>query len=215
MRTARLPTLRWVLVAAVAVLVSCGGGSSLTQESPIIDCEANSANVDIWTPDLWVVADYCYKVGDTGPGGGIIVYVDAAGFVNYSGDGFSIGDMCLTGTCHYLEMAPTDLEGTYSWIDAMVAAEEFSTPSANDWLLPSMDALNAMCKYAFGDRVNAICNDDSNGTFTNSVGGLLSESYWSSSVPDGGDAMYQSFFNGIQTTCWVGCYGYVRPVRAF
>ena len=148
MRTARLPTLRWVLVAAVAVLVSCGGGSSLTQESPIIDCEANSANVDIWTPDLWVVADYCYKVGDTGPGGGIIVYVDVAGFDNSSGDGTSIGAMCLTGTCHYLEVGSPALREDFSLEEAIIKAEAFSTSSANDWLLPSDGALDVIFDWA-------------------------------------------------------------------
>jgi hypothetical protein len=44
-----------------------------------------------------------YKVGDIGPAGGYIFYADAAGFV--------VGDV----TYHYLEAAPTDLEGTYQW----------------------------------------------------------------------------------------------------
>ena len=196
MEKQQMRTLRWVLVAAVAVLVSCGGGSSLTQESPIIDCEANSANVDIWTPDLWVVAGYCYKVGDTGPGGGIIVYVDEAGF--YNSVDRSIGAMCMRGTCHYLEMALSDLEGQYSWDDAMVAAEAFSTPSANDWLLPSQDAL--LLIYRFSSRGG---------------GGFSPDYYWSSSEGDDNYAWSQRFKDGWQSYYLKYSPYYVRPVRAF
>ena len=259
----QMRTLRWVLVAGVAVLISCGGGSSSTQNSPIIDCEADSANVDAGTPTLWVAAGYCwgadrkviidiiiemnphldpmnlqtnqtiklpigndrgkwipevtilynadsyeqngveigpgrYKVGDTGPGGGIIVYVAVEGFDDSSGVGASIGAMCLKGICHYLEMAPTDLEGTYSWKDAMVAAEAFSTPSANDWLLPSQVEL--LLIYRFSSR---------------GVGGFSPDYYWSSSEGDVNCAWSQRFKDGWQFYTVKYSPYYVRPVRAF
>ena len=160
------------------------GGSSSVSTSPTTDAVA-------------------YKVGDTGPGGGIIVYVDEAGFNNSGRSTVWLGAMCLTGTCHYLEMAPTNLEGDYSWGDAIVAAEAFSTPSANDWVLPSKDALNEICKYLFGDT----CNRSGNGT-QRSV-------QWSSS--EGGDdaAWNQIFNNGYQTNVSKDSTSSVRPVRAF
>ena len=137
-----------------------------------------------------------YKKGDTGPGGGIIVYVDEAGFYN-SGEG-SIGAMCMRGTCHYLEMALSDLEGQYSWDDAMVAAEAFSTPSANDWLLPSQDAL--LLIYRFSSR---------------GVGGFSPDYYWSSSEGDVNFAWSQRFKDGWQFYFFKYSPYYVRPVRAF
>ena len=276
MEKLQMRTLRLALIAPVAVLVSCGGGSSSTQISPIIDCEADSANVDAGTPTLWVAAGYCwgadrkvivdiiiemnphldpmnlqtnqtiklpidnnrakwltqeeyilmqdnyegngveigpgrYKVGDTGPGGGIIVYVDEAGF-NNSAVSASIGAMCLTGTCHYLEMAPFDLEN-WGWQKAMAAAEAFSTPSAEDWLLPSKDALNEMCKFVLGDTVNVICNDNGHGLFSNSDGNLP---YWSSYEGGDGTALIQYFQSGIQDYYYKGENSLgVRPVRAF
>ncbi len=276
MEKLQMRTLRWVLVAAVAVLVSCGGESSSTQNSPIIDCEANSANVDAGTPTLWVAAGYCwgadrkvimdiiiemnphldpmnlqtnqtiklpigndrgkwipevtilynadsyeqngveigpgrYKVGDTGPGGGIIVYVDEAGFEN-SDEDYDLGLVCLTGTCHYLEMAPFDLENR-GWQEAKAAAEAFSTPSANDWLLPSKDALNEMCKFVLGDTVNVICNDNGHGSFSNSDDNLP---YWSSNEGGDGTALIQYFQSGIQDYYYKGENSLgVRPVRAF
>ena len=190
-------SVRWALTGVVLVLVSCGGGSSPTS----IDAAAEVA----------------YNVGDTGPGGGIIVYVDEAGFDNSGRDSESIGAICPTETCRYIEMAPTDLEGEYSWDDAIVSAEEFSTPSANDWVLPSKDALNAMCKYAFGDTVNSICNGlQGDGPFSNSVGGFSDYGYWSSS--EGGDyggVWSQGFGFGGQSINPKDLPAYVRPVRAF
>ena len=55
---------------------------------------------------------------------------------------------------------------------AIDASNAFSTPSANDWWLPSKVPLNEMCKYAFGDTVNSICNDSCVGGLSNSVGGF-------------------------------------------
>jgi hypothetical protein len=195
MKKLQMRTLRWALTGVVLVLVSCGGGSSPTSTD--------------------AVAEVVYNVGDTGPGGGIIFYVDEAGFNNSSGDDTSIGAMCLIDTCHYLEMAMTDLEGSYSWDDAIVAAEAFSTPSANDWVLPSFDALNEMCKYAFGDTMNRICNDEGNGTFTNSVGGFSPDLYWSSSENVDYGAYVWVFMFGGYTANTKNVMYLVRPVRAF
>ena len=195
MEKQQMRTLRWALIGVVAVLVSCGDGSS--NASTVTDVEDE------------------YNVGDTGPGGGIIVYVDEAGFNNSSGGDTSIGDMCLMDTCHYLEVAPTVLEGEYSWDDAIVAAESFSTPLAKDWLLPSRDALNAMCKYAFGDTVNVMCNESGDGSFVNNVGNFSSDFYWSSSEFDGNTAWYQLFTWGGQDYGGKDYTYYVRPVRAF
>ena len=199
MRTARLPNLGWVLVAAVAVLASCGGGSSSTTS----EASSTSTVTEI---------EVAYKVGDTGPGGGIIVYVAVEGFDDSSGVGASIGAMCLKGTCHYLEMAPFDLENR-GWQEAMAAAEAFSTPSANDWLLPSKDALNEMCKFVLGDTVNVICNDNGHGSFSKSGGHLP---YWSSYEGGDGTAFIQYFQSGIQDFYYKGENSLgVRPVRAF
>ena len=191
---------RLVLVGVVAMLVSCGGGSSSTSTD--------------------AGAEVAYNVGDTGPGGGIIVYVDESGF-DYSGDdNESIGAICPTESCQYIEMAPTDLDRQYSWDDAIAAAEAFSTPSAYDWVLPSKDALNEVCKYAFGDTVNAICNDSGNGAFSNRDGSFVSVKhyhsvYWNSSESTGDGAWAQSFGYGNQGRNPQILKHHVRPVRAF
>ena len=106
--------------------------------------------------------------------------------------------MCMRGTCHYLEMALSDLEGQYSWDDAMVAAEAFSTPSANDWLLPSQDALGLI--YKFSSR---------------GVGGFSTGVYWSSFEYGFDYAWVQNFNFGNQFGYSKNGTTYVRPVRAF
>ena len=304
MKKLQMRTLRWVLAGALAVLVSCGGGSSSTtsdasststdagtdalqgdgssstQISPVVDCKVENVSIDPLTPTLWDAAGYCwgadrkvivdiiiemnphldpmnlqtnqtiklpidnnrakwltqeeyilmqdnyegngveigpgrYKVGDTGPGGGIIVYVDVAGFGNSSGDPTSIDAMCFKVACHYLEMAPTDLEGSFAWSDAISPAENYSTATADDWVLPSKDALNEMCKYAFRDTINSICNDNGDSWFFN-IGGIFWHGvYRSSSEYDDFAAWSQSFGNGDQYTNLKYLTYSVRPVRAF
>ena len=197
----QMRTLRWVLVAAVVALVSCGDGSSLTtSEAPPPPTDAG--------------AQVVYRVGDTGPGGGIIFYVDEAGF-NWYPVSTSIGAMCLTGSCHYLEMAPTDLDDTYAWSDAINAAQIYSTATADDWVLPSKDALNEMCKYAFRDTINSICNDNGDSWFFNIGSGFWHGVYRSSSEYDDFAAWSQSFGNGHQYTNLNYLTYCVRPVRAF
>lgn len=201
MKKHQMRTLRWVLVAAVVALVSCGDGSSLTtSEAPPPPTDAG--------------AQVVYRVGDTGPGGGIIFYVDEAGF-NWYPVSTSIGAMCLTGSCHYLEMAPTELDDTYAWSDAINAAQIYSTATADDWVLPSKDALNEMCKYAFRDTINSICNDNGDSWFFNIGSGFWHGVYRSSSEYDDFAAWSQSFGNGHQYTNLNYLTYCVRPVRAF
>ena len=208
-------SMRWALIGVVAVLVSCGGGSSSTTSVASSAVSEVSSTTSESSTSTVTEIEVAYRVGDTGPGGGIIVYADEEGFNNSGGDNESIGAMCVTGTCHYLEMTPIDLEGWYSWEDAIVASEAFSTASANDWKLPSKDALNEMCKYAFSDTRNRICNDAGNSRFTNSVGGFLRDFYWGSSEVDINYAWIQSFNYGAQSNSFKYITGYVRPMRAF
>ena len=97
----------------------------------------------------------------------------------------------------------------------MVAAERFSTPSANDWVLPSKDALNEMCKYWFVDAVTVICNDDSESSLALRLSGFSTDGYWSSSESGVSSAWGQIFLLGGQSNTSKLIPAYVRPVRAF
>jgi hypothetical protein len=169
-----------------------------------------------------------YRVGDVGPGGGTIFYVDMAraagsqfwevgsdlgtaewgcGGTGIAGTGTDIGDgkdnttAIMTGC-----------------VTSGIAARVASAPAGlyPDWFLPSKDELNQLCKYArtqstaVADKA-VVCNNT--GTLR---GGFASVVYWSSSQNLLSDAWGQFLGNGSQY------YGYtkastqrVRPVRAF
>ncbi len=163
-----------------------------------------------------------YKVGDTGPGGGIVFYVDRFG--EYSG--FT-----------YLEVAPssTQVERTWSTDDNQtvfvsgadskalgagyqntldIIAQTGNEPESCaasycaslvsggvlDWYLPSLGEL----KLAY-EILNLQLNF---GNF--SVG-----NYWSSSEFDEGFAFYQDYISGTQNLAFKFDPYYVRPVRRF
>jgi len=161
-----------------------------------------------------------YAIGDTGPGGGKIIYVSAFGF-NVAG----------LGTCHYLEAAPTNHALDVTWsstaIDvtgatgtaigtgkantaAIIAAHSGDTTSnnaakaavaytgggKNDWFLPSKDELNEMNKARSHLGISLIC-------------------FWSSSQGSNIAAWSQIFGNGGQGFGVKLGSAYVRAVRAF
>ncbi|MEI7987383.1 MAG: hypothetical protein WCI55_17325, partial [Armatimonadota bacterium] len=69
-----------------------------------------------------------FSVGADGPGAGIVVEI-------YE---------CTTTYCNYLEMAKKDLGGTYTWEQAILAANKFSNASADDWTLPTKDQMDSI-----------------------------------------------------------------------
>ena len=169
-----------------------------------------------------------YKIGDEGPGGGIIFYVDKQGFTVYDGKG---GEEI----CHYLEMSRYTL-GESRWYPEIVSittqtglgygksntyrilnhstserltlencaayrALKYYTSStkAGEWFLPSKDELNLMWKSQ-KERVLATCTDDFH----------LSSSSYSTS-----NAWEQDFYFGYQNNFGKNYTNSVRVVRAF
>ena len=157
-----------------------------------------------------------YRIGDTGPGGGIVFYRSAKGFT-----------MTDTGeTCYFLEAAPVDLV-TYAWASsaytntdipgtgtsigsgrqntARILSADSAAPAAyacknytgggkTDWFLPSFYELNELCKQ------NAV------------VGGYYT--YWSSSQYDSTNAWTMTFYL-YPSAYSKGSYYNVRAIRAF
>lgn len=174
-----------------------------------------------------------YKVGDEGPGKGIVFYVSEKGFNVYDGKGgISI--------CHYLEMSKNTL-GVAKWFPSMLYIStqtqtelgygksntykivntksktktvsncaaymcyiyKTSTTNAGDWFLPSKDELDILYKN-MKDRVLA-----------DSTVRVL----WSSSSSSSDYAWYQNFSDGRQNSNYDGLTNKntysVRAIRAF
>lgn len=159
---------------------------------------------------------FTYKVGDVGPGGGIIFFVDQSN--QYP-------------SFMYLEAAPSDLKDTYIWCSdsshaiaglseptgvpigrgsvnttsmltsctsgAANAAHEYSNGGKTDWFLPSREEL--MLMY----------------TNIHSVSTFAPTDYWSSSQNSDIFAMTVNFASGNWFSIDKSFSRHVRPIRAF
>lgn len=164
-----------------------------------------------------------YKIGDTGPGGGIVFYVSEEGFEVFDGKGG-------VKKCNYLEVTKEQLAcvswspdynksiqratglgygkaNTYKIVSsyygncAAYVCYKYSTAtsSAGEWFLPSKDELNLMYKNV-GSKIRAGASDDW---------------HWSSSLDYNDDAWIQSFSDGHQLSASRDFTYCVRAVRAF
>ncbi len=191
-------------------------------------------------------------VGEQGPGGGTVFYVDTEGryndfdYLEVAPTDASSGVFWSTATPHCGLLADTDCRfafvttsgetlnhvaiGTGPAATAAIVArhdaggvekgdyaagiaDEYTTPTATDWFLPSKDELNELCKYARNTGQAAGAGTACSGGTLRS--GFSSASYWSSSESVDGDAWFQRFYNELQTATAKYDLGYVRPVRAF
>jgi len=171
-----------------------------------------------------------YRIGDEGPGGGIVFYVSEEGFNVYDGKGGEV-------TCHYLEMSKDTL-GVSKWIPeysdidateiglgygkanaykilntktskeltedncAAYRCSKYSTPStkAGDWWLPSKDELDLIYQSQ-KDIVLESCKN---------------KWHWSSSECDFNLAWLQNFDSGKNYIDYKDLTKFsVRAVRAF
>jgi hypothetical protein len=180
-------------------------------------------------------------VGDTGPGGGIIFYVDltlpvgsryfemaCAGWSDGTCGGTDLTDPKDVWGCNGTPITGADGTaigtGEQNTTDIVTGCAESGIAARladnlvlggqTDWFLPSKDELNARCKWAVGDTVNVICNANSAFSLTN--GGFSDGIYWSSSEFSAISTWYQqdngaSGYGGPTK----GASLYVRPVRAF
>ncbi len=170
-----------------------------------------------------------YKIGDTGPGGGIVFYVSEEGFEVFDGKGG-------VKKCNYLEVTKEQLAcvrwcpcssgcniqgatglgygkaNTYKIVSSHSNANNgncaayvcykysTATSSAGEWFLPSRDELNLMYKNV-GPKILA---------------GASKVSHWSSSPYNHNSAWDQSFSDGYQLYYHSKYNAHcVRAVRAF
>ncbi len=194
------------------------------------------------TTTTTTLAPVVYQVGAAGPGGGIIFY--DAGSIQPWGRYLEVACVGWSdGTCGGNDLIdPTPAWGCFgtpiSGADgtaigtgkqntteivagcptvgiAADLADDYSHNSLDDWFLPSKDELNALCKWAYGDIVNAICNNNGFGGLSVVNGGFPSVFYHSSSEYSHERAWSHDFEYGGQYNFNKAYTGGVRPVRAF
>ena len=168
------------------------------------------------------------EVGDSGPGGGKIFYIDTARtagsqFWEVGSDlgsyiwGCESTDIGGTGTNIGTGDANTTAIKNGCLTDGIAARVASATAGGySDWFLPSQDELNQMCKYArmqstaVADRT-VPC--DTTGTLRSEF--VSSAFYWSSSQFDMTDARFQNFVSVGQGFEPKNSPMPVRAVRAF
>ena len=177
--------------------------------------------------DAGTVADELCKIGMTGPGGGLIFFVD------YNDQ---YASFCATGDCNYLEASPANAtSGTWcsdtstglgltGWDKSAVGAGRTNTTTADTTC--TTGAVQTAVDYT-APSFNGVAKDDwwlgSIGEmmlmYTNlrqaGVGGFSLDFYWSSSENDASDAWLQYFNRGSVIYSTKNYAWYVRPVRAF
>jgi hypothetical protein len=200
-----------ILLGTIAfALVACAG-LVITSGSPTA-----SPSVTV-TP----AASGPFNIGDTGPGGGIIFYVNA--------DGFDANGVI----CHYLEAAPSDMGTKLKWnsspldipntsraigagkkntslilsaspsAPAALACKNYSNNGLKDWFLPSRDEL----KELYQQRTII------SGFTTSGSGDDIA--YWASSQDGASNADYHNFSNNTAFQRPKISDGRVRAIRAF
>jgi hypothetical protein len=227
---------RWVresagrLSVVVAPLVLLGGLVLVPQVAD--PCETTTTTVAPTTTTTTIALTCAMggscAVGDTGPGGGTIFYVDltralgsqyfevaCAGWQNNCdgatadptaywgcyGTGITDGGLTIgTGEQNTADI----LAGCLTVGIAADLADDYSHNTLDDWFLPSKDELNQM--YTNLHNVSP------------PFGGFSTDCYWSSSENGANYALAQNFGNGFQQSYFYKDFAspcYVRPVRSF
>ena len=225
---------RWVRQSAgrmsvvVAPLVLLGGLVLAPQVADLCASTtttvATSTTTTVATSTTTTVAPALFSVGDTGPGGGTIVYVDltrapgskyfevaCAGWSDGVCAGSDLTDPGIAWGCFGTLIS--DADGTAIGTGAQNTAEIVAgCPESGiaakvadalvlggqtDWFLPSQDELNQM----YVEQT--------------AIGGFSVGDYWSSSESDANYAWNKSFYSGWQYYYFKYYTWYVRPVRAF
>jgi len=222
------PTSGYTLTGVAANFFTVAGATT----------DTNSANSGVITAVFPATAS-TYAVGNTGPGGGIVFYVDSAGFS--CGSGFSATGSPTGGKCNYLEAAPTT--GASAWTDvrrswstgttnqdatvANATGTAIGTGYKNSVAIVAQSGNVAATSAAVEARAYRGPNnlsdwflpskDELNQLYLRKtdVGGFVNYYYWSSSEHLSFAAWDQSFTDVDQDTLGKGGSDYVRPVRAF
>jgi uncharacterized repeat protein (TIGR02543 family) len=177
----------------------------------------NNANSGVVT----VVFPAFYNLGDTGPGGGIVFYYNAAGFTMTDNN----------QVCYYLEAAPTDMATTLAWASSEYTSTNISgttetgigTGRKNTALILNTDATAPAAKvcseYSGNDTIDWFLpsREELNALYINKdyVGNTANWSYWSSSQFSNFQARYHQLGSNVNSFTDKSEKCNVRAIRAF
>ncbi len=182
-----------------------------------------------------------YRVGDVGPGGGLVFYIDGSSGLRYEmapktwGVNETTGIKWCSDTSNFVVTGTAIGTGSANTTAMLTNASPFAacTSSApnvvrayrggglTDWFMPSQDELNAMCNYSrvwVGSPLappTGPCTGAQDGSFAGDTYGFANADYWSSSQVNTNFAWSQRFIDGALPNFWTGSAEPVRPVRAF
>ena len=176
-----------------------------------------------------------YKVGDEGPGGGIVFYASKEGFTVYDGQGED-------EICHYLEMSKTSLGRSWSCVDyvdteqglgwgksncykilhsnydideescAAYRCSVYATPTTKrgDWFLPSKVELDLMYQT---QRERVLATSESRSQLSSSFSYIYSRSYDATNFTTSYYYYCQDFYSGESYS--TDNPNSIRAIRAF
>ena len=179
-----------------------------------------------------------FRVGQKGPGGGLIFYVDltrsngsryfevaCAGWQNDC-DGITADPKVKWGCWELINGADGIAIGTGQQNTADIVAgcgvgaklaDDYMNNGVSDWFLPSKDELNALCVWAWVPK-NPVCNNNNqfvDGSAYRAFGGFSDGAYQSSTQLDKEKVWFQYFNYGFGNYGSKGYQIYVRPIRSF
>jgi hypothetical protein len=171
-----------------------------------------------------------YEIGDTGPAGGKIFYVNQNGFDFFTGS--TSGDTAAK-KCYYLEAAPANISETFRWITGPFSTTNIAgtgtaigTGKKNTAIMVTIDtdsglaAAKACVAYGNGTAFNdwfLPSKDELNQLYLNRITLSIPSTgtYWSSSQSSTNTAIPQNFSSGSQMDFGKTNSYNVRAVRAF
>jgi hypothetical protein len=171
------------------------------------------------------------KIGMTGPGGGIVFFIDFQD---------QYPSFCSGSDCNYLEAAPTDASNGIAWCSNMASAlgldgwerSAIGAGASNSARMrDTTQAAHCTSGAAVAAATYAVAGGAGAGSWwlpsigelmvmyvnlrTAGVGGFAAVNYWSSSEGDPTNAWRQAFLSGSQGSGGKSATNPVRPVRAF
>lgn len=203
-----------LFLLGATLLAACGGSQDYGLTPYSISTTSTTSTVELTTtstlpPPSCAQGGEC-QLGDTGPGGGTVVYVSDEPFSNkfsdcahechFFGTPSKKESSACGHSCHYLEMFPRTLGPAANWEEATKRVSSFNGGGKTDWFLPTVEqvwSIRNYCQYIKDDT------------------GEYGADYWTSTYDSAsGQPFYYEFESCSVAHIWYGNLSYIRAFRA-